>query len=254
MKMHLVSALLAIIAFLLSSQSAQSQAWLHGIPGDKSKTGLVVEDIQFSDNKATILNIKCNSIIQDSLRDIYLEKRKLNSVMLVIQKNPKVPEEVYALGKVRVIQLINIDSNTLSVKMSFETKKLVRMGVTMQPGPPSDEPTIMQEQNNSGWLYLSDIKKIAKPYPFKIQKYSEPDINGQMSLIIAKGESNYEEINEILASINQHPLLVLVLPDTNTLQYIEYKLHNPFFISKNKGNDYDSFEIFSDDIEVLGKR
>ncbi len=100
------------------------------------------------------------------------------------------------------------------------------MGISLQPGIPLNAPRININSSNFGWIYAHGAKPGDKNIEISLNKYSFDMKQGNLRIDIVKDQSSINAISDLIQSQGTGKQLILVLPDKNSMKYIEYKLWN----------------------------
>jgi hypothetical protein len=100
-----------------------------------------------------------------------------------------------------------------------------RMGVSMNPGPPADAPTVKGDSStNLGWIYQPG--HVSRPIAVVISSFAGPEGSNELRLRLGGEYPLAPEIDELAKLSQWQGELILVLPDKRTLRYVEFKMRD----------------------------
>lgn len=202
--------------------TAQTRAWLHGIPGDTTPGGIPVEISSHPGDKRARFTIRANAEAMAKIKALHERKARVN-LKLVIRQNPGDKQDTaYDLGDAKIESIRGDGAQTSSINMSFDRMSKVA-GLGFNPGVPPRTPAILSAGINKGWIHFAETKD-PNGVPVDVIGYTEPEATGQMRLAFEGGESLQAILKEFHRVKKDVDMLILMLPDVKTGKYVEYKL------------------------------
>lgn len=241
----MVHSILAIFMGLLSvvsqaefaNSASSEQGWIHGlrIEGEPPGKGTEIQIVDFkppsaSSLQATVIFIRTESVLK-ALDNFSRSQIRLPSLSLVIRKNPTSPrpDTEYRMTSVQVLsvkKVENIQGEQLVEATFLFSRVKETEGISLQPGPPPGAPLVTREGPNKGWVYGIEPYGESPRTILDVFEFTCPDGDGELKIVFG-GDEN---LSSILLDLEQGQKipgeLILVLPDKEKLEYVEFKLFN----------------------------
>ena len=213
----------------LKNISKHYKTWIRSLPGITAKTGeeVKVNNIILNNNgggEITIIFKNKHEIIEP-LKKLSKSGESITELLLTLRPKPKSEDNCYVLQDLKILKMKDrspkkttkpVKYDSVEVTFSFKTIKPKLCGIRVNPGPPSNAPAINPGGMNKGWVHYHYTKNPEEGKPFDVLSYT---VHSDKIEIIIKKENTY-----LFEHVKNLPELILILPNTQTMEYEEYRM------------------------------
>jgi hypothetical protein len=212
-----------------SGQQIHQEAWLKGLSSTVDTTGIPVEVMDFTEPQPGKHQFDITLQTTPELESILNKHSSAKSVFpkmsIVVRKDAKSKlDEGYHLANARIVTVQQSVKQQGAVDVTISFNNVTKITASSwNPGPPPRAPSVRAAGMNPGWICETSADGTVLRKELQIVDFKLFCFESQLLMTFEKSSSDVRQF------FPESPIkydLILVLPDRNTLSYVEIKLRN----------------------------